>query len=218
MGLSESGRVRRRWRFPLPKTTVTLADPLVGSIDLDAIIREVPPGFQAKGMFFARLANQLGDGFEALLPKLAAPPKLGRYVPFSDYPQGDYMRISAAVAQKLYPSVGLREGFRRLSRDDFGVFASSTLGKIFLAAIGDARSALLKVPAIYQKMAPGSWTVHGEELDASTIRLEFGPHPGAWEFQLGQLEGVVLNFGGTPVTTITTFLDRKIQFDVRYVR
>lgn len=202
----------------MTRTTVTPADPLVGSLDLEAVIRVIPEGFHAKGMFFARIANQLGGGFEALLPKLAAPPKLGRYVPFSDYPQGDYMRICAAVAQKLYPSVGLREGFRRISRDDFGVFASSTLGKIFLAAVGDVRSALLKVPSIYQKMAPGSWTVRGEELDASTIRLEFGPHPGAWEFQLGQLEGVVLNYGGTPLTTIVTLPDRKIQFDIRYTR
>ncbi len=202
----------------MARTVITLAEPLAGGMDLDAIVRDTPAGFHAKGMFFSRLVGQLGSSFEELLPKLEAPPKLGRYVPFSDYPQGDYLRIAAAVAQKLYPSVGVREGLRRLSRDDFGVFAGSTVGKIFLTAVGDCRTALMKVPAIYEKMAPGAWTVRSEELDATTIRLEFGPHPGAWEFQLGQLEGVVLNYGGTPVTSVTKLLDRKIQFDIRYVR
>jgi uncharacterized protein (TIGR02265 family) len=198
------------------RVSFTPAEPLSGSFDPEVIAKSVPPDYAVKGMFFARLAAQLGAGFAAVAERLESPPRFGRYVPFSDYPQADYVRVSAAAAQKLYPGIPLREGMRRLGRDDFGVFAASTFGKVILAAVGDARSALLKTPFIYQKMAPGPWTVTGEELDDSTIRLEFAPVHGTWEYQLGQLEGIVQNFGASPVTVVSELPGRKIQFDVRH--
>jgi uncharacterized protein (TIGR02265 family) len=166
-------------------------------------------------MFFARLAGQLGDGFAELTPRLSAPPKLGRYVPFTDYPQADYVRLTAATAQKLYPSVALREGLRRLGRDDFNVLATSTIGKVILAAAGDARSVLLKAPFIYDKLSRGL-TVTGEALDEATVRISFSPVYGSWEYTLGQLEGAILNFGGTPVTTVSELPGKTVQFDVKH--
>ena len=197
-------------------TTLTLTDPLAGSLDPEALARAIPKSYLVKGMFFGRLLAQLGPGFASVEPKLDVQPRLGRYVPFSDYPQSDYVRVSTATAQKLFPGVPLREAMRLLGREDFSVFASSTLGKVILAAVGDARSALLRTPYIYMKMAPGDWSVTGEELDARTIRIEFAPVYGTWEYQLGQLEGVVMNYGGEPMTTIHELPGKKIQFDVRY--
>jgi len=197
-------------------TTLTPAQYLTGTLDAEAIARGIPSSYQVKGMFFARLVDQLGaDGFARVEPELASPPRFGRFVPFSDYPQADYVRISTATAQKLYPNVSLREGMRRLGRDDFNVLATSTIGKITLAAVGDARSVLLKAPFIYEKLSPG-WRVTGEALDDSTVRIEFTPVYGTWEYTLGQLEGVVLNFGGTPTTTVSELPLKKLQFDVRH--
>jgi len=198
-------------------STLTPSILLTGTVDSEVIAAQIPSAYQVKGMFFSRLVGQLGADFAAVEPLLQAPPRFGRYVPFSDYPQADYVRVSGATAQKLYPGTPLREALRRLGRDDFGVFASSTFGKVIMAAVGDARSALRKTPYIYEKMAPGGWTVVGEEVDASTVRIAFAPVYGSWEYMLGQLEGVVLNFGGSPVTTVSELPGRKVQFDVQHV-
>jgi len=195
---------------------ITLDDTLSGSLDIDAIARGIPASYVVKGMFFLRLAQELGDDFAKVASRLDAPPRLGRYVPFSDYPQSDYLRVSAAAAQKSYPGVGLREALRRLGRSDYGGFAGSTVGKVILAVVGDARSALMKTPFIYMKMAPGDWNVTGEELDAQTVRIEFAPVYGTWEYQVGQLEGVVLNYGRTPMITVSELPARKLRFDIRY--
>jgi uncharacterized protein (TIGR02265 family) len=194
---------------------LTPAQYLRGTLDGEATARNIPSSFLVKGMFFARVVSQLGDGYANVVPQLAAPPRLGRYVPFSDYPQADYVRLSVAAAAKLYPNVPLREGLRRLGRDDFGVLATSTIGKVTLAAVGDARSVLLKAAYIYESLSRG-WKVTGEALDASTVRITFAPVYGTWEYTLGQLEGVVLNFGGTPTTTVNELPGRTVQFDVRH--
>jgi uncharacterized protein (TIGR02265 family) len=194
--------------------TVTTTQSLTGDLDAEAIASAIPKANTVKGMFFSRHVAQLGDEFAKLASRLEAPPRFGRYVPFSDYPQADYMRVSSAVAVKIYPRLGLREAMRRLGRDDFSVFGESTIGKVILAVVGDAKAALLKTPGIYMKMAPGDWTVSGEELDQHSVRIEFFPAYGAWEYQLGQLEGVVLKYGTGPTTVITELPGRRLRFDV----
>jgi uncharacterized protein (TIGR02265 family) len=197
-------------------TIVTLADKLTGSVDAEAIAASIPKTFLVKGMFFARLLTQLGPGYAAVEPRLEAAPKLGKYLPFTDYPQTDYVRVSTATAQKLFPGVPLREAMRLLGREDFSVFSASTLGKVILAVVGDARSALLRTPFIYMKMAPGDWVVTSVDLDGKIMRIEFAPVHGTWEYLLGQLEGVVMNYGGEPTTTVRELPGKKIQFDVAY--
>lgn len=195
---------------------VTLAptQPLSGTLDVEALARGIPRTYVVKGMFFARLLSDVGSDFEKLVPRFDGPPRLGRYVPFSDYPQSDYLRLSAAAAQKVYPSLPLREAMRKMGRRDYSVFAESTMGKVMLTVVGDPKSALLKVPFIYAKMAPGDWTITGEALDATTVRIEFAPVYGTWEYMLGQMEGVVLNYGATPSITVSELPNRKLRFDV----
>ena len=54
--------------------------------------------------------------FANLIMYSAALTVAGRYVPFTDYPQADYIRVSVAAAQKLHPTRSLREALRRLGR------------------------------------------------------------------------------------------------------
>jgi uncharacterized protein (TIGR02265 family) len=200
------------------QTTLTPDELLSGTMDAEAIARALPKSYVVKGMFFTRLVAELGSAFAQVERTLEAPPRLGRYVPFNDYPQSDYLRVSTAAAARFYPQVSLREAMRRLGRADYSVFASSTIGKIVLSVVGDARSALLKTGYVFMKMAPGDWVVTSEELDACTVRVEFAPVYGTWEYNLGQLEGVVLNYGGEPVTTISELPRRRIRFDVCHTR
>lgn len=197
-------------------TVITPDDPIAGSFDVEAAVRVFTKAHLVKGMFFNRLAAALGASFSDVVPTLEAPPRLGKYLPFSDYPQGDYLRLAVAAAQKTYATWSLREGIRRLSRDDFRVFAESTFGKVVLAVVGDVHSALLNVPSAYSKVTTADWRITGEPIDASSVRITFEPVLGPWEFQLGQLEGVVLAFGKTPSIRILELPKSAVRFEVRH--
>lgn len=198
--------------------TLSYNQVLSGDMDAESVARAIPKANVVKGMFFTRHVAQLGGDFTNVIPRLEAPPRFGKYVPFSDYQQSDYMRVITAAASKVYPRLGLREALRRLGRDDFNVFGESTVGKVILAVVGDAKAALLKTPGIYMKMAPGDWEATGEELDENTVRIEFFPAYGSWEYQLGQLEGVVVKYGASPTTTVSELPGKRIRYDVRHCR
>jgi uncharacterized protein (TIGR02265 family) len=196
-------------------TTLASSQPLTGDLDAEAVARAIPKSQVVKGMFFLRHVSLLGPEFANVIPTLEAPPRFGKYVPFSDYLQCDYMRVMTAVARKSYARLGLREGMRRLGRDDFNVFGESTFGRVILAVVGDAKAALLKTPGIYMKMAPGDWTATGEEIEHDLVRIEFSPTFGSWEYQLGQLEGVAMKYGVATTTTIYELPGPSIRYDIR---
>ena len=59
--------------------------------------------------------------------------------------------------------------------------------------------------------ASGNWV---KVVQRVPVRIEFAPVHGTWEYLLGQLEGVVMNYGGEPMTTIRELPGKKVQFDV----
>jgi uncharacterized protein (TIGR02265 family) len=197
--------------------TIRVGTRLPGDIDVEAQVALISPEFQVKGMFLSPLVQGLpADMWDELCPRLQSPPRGGRYTAFRDYPQADYMRISTTLARHRFPEVGLREAMRRLARQDFDVFSASTFGKVLLAVVRDARGALLKVPLVYDKVAPGGYTVRGGELDDGTVRIEFENYPHDWAYMVGQLEGVVLHYGTDPVTVVREPTPGHVQFDVQY--
>lgn len=188
---------------------------LTGGIDLEALVAVFPDHYFVKGMFCNRLVDVLGEDFEALRPHLIAPPRGERYLPFKDYPQADYTRIVVATAAKEFPGLDLAEASRRVAREDFATFATSTLGKITLSLVGDPHTALLRMPEAYVLVAPGP-ELSTEERDARTVRLTFVRHHGAVEYMLGQLEGIVMAYGKSPCTTIRRASQFKLIFDVEH--
>ncbi|MDH5673235.1 MAG: DUF2378 family protein [Myxococcales bacterium] len=187
---------------------------LRGSYDSEAVARAIPAHWVAKGMFFSRLSEILGPDLEALASKLDAPPRRGRYTAFLDYPQRDYERLTAAAARKLYPNLAMSEATRRLGREDFEVFGSSTIGKVTLAVVGDAHAALLMTPSIYKKMAPGEYTFEGRALDDRSVRFELQPSYGHFAYPLGQFEGVVMHYGVRPRTVVKELAEHKLRLDI----
>jgi hypothetical protein len=119
----------------------------------------------------------------------------------------------ARLARERYPNVSLREGFRLAARDDFTLFTETTLGRVVLAAAGDARSAMLAMGTVYTKMAPGDWQVIVEEVGPD-VRVRWENIPGLWEYQLGQAEGLVQSYGTIPRILVSELGPRRIQFDI----
>jgi len=196
--------------------TVRSGIALHGPYDVDAEIRSIPKGYGVKGMFFDRLLVVLGSDFDSARATLDKPPERGRYVGFRDYPGADFVRLAAAAARKAYPHLGLREAVRRLALDDFKVFADSMLGKVTLAVASDARSVLKKVPFIYRSLAPGDWDISAEELDERTVRLDFRPFIGRWEYAVGQFEGAILHYGPRSIIHVSAHPQGHVRFDVEH--
>jgi uncharacterized protein (TIGR02265 family) len=197
--------------------SVRVGHRLLGDLDLEYEVGRIGPSFVVKGMFFASLVDGLPPGaWDELAPRLAMAPRNGRYLPFKDYLQSDYLRITVAVAQHRFPGVGMREAIRRLARQDFDVFKTSTFGKVILTLVRDARGALLKVPLVYEKIAPGDYGVRGSEPDEGVVRIEFERYPRDWAYTVGQLEGIVLHYGSDPEVTIRELSPDHMQFDVRH--
>jgi hypothetical protein len=44
------------------------------------------------------------------------------------------------------------------------------------------------------------------------------PSYGTWEYQVGQLEGIVVAFGGSPSVTVELLPENHLRFDVRHTR
>jgi uncharacterized protein (TIGR02265 family) len=186
---------------------------LTGSLDLEAIIAAFPPTYTVKGMFCERYAALLDDDFPALAPRLIAAPRGAHYVAFKDYPQADYTRIVAAAACKVFPNLPLSEAVRRVARDDLQTFGTSVFGRVLMTLVGDPQTALRHLPDAYARVAPGPnvWT---EELDARTMRLVFRRFRGLVEYNLGQIEGIVMNFHRTPLVTVRQLEPETLAFDV----
>jgi uncharacterized protein (TIGR02265 family) len=203
------------WRV---RETVSPTDVLQGDLDPATRATVVPPSYQVKGMFFSRLKGKVGDAWDEIARNLEYPPRFGHYVPFRDYPQSDYLRLSIMVAERAYPGVSLREGMRRVARDDFDVFAGSTFGRVVLAAVGDVHRALLTMAEVYKKMASGDWDVRASDLGPDVVVLEWVPSYGCWEYQLGQIEGLIRYYGADYEVRFSMPVPHHFRFEVHHGR
>ena len=190
-------------------------EPFTGRIDLDAFLERYPPHDTIKGMFFGRLVETLG-GVAAFERQLRSPPKLGRYVPFVDYPLRDYMFLTNRAVEKRYGALGPREGLRRLARDDLAIFGESVVGRIMLEVAGNAHATLMATPRAYAVVSTGLLSVTSESLGVDRVRLVFRHAYGAWEYTVGQVEGMCAYFGAKARCTVTpaTELPPLLTIDV----
>lgn len=179
----------------------------------DYLDRLDPARFRVRGMFFTSLVKRLGADYASIVPFLAEPPP-GKYVPFRSYPQHDHLLLLAVLAQREYGAHSHAEGMRRLAREDFHTFVSSTLGKVLMAMAGDPRAALAKLPAIYENVAPKSQRVRYELLPDGRVQLDFAPVPGVYSYQLGQIEEIVGNWDHPTSIEIWLGAEDRVRFVV----
>ncbi len=173
-----------------------------------------PPDHLLKGMFFADVLTELGpDAVQRLLPTLDAPPRLGRYLPFSDYPQRDHARLVLALVRRsgTFP----REAIRRLHQRNARRFAESGAGKILMHLAVDARRVLLAMPRVHAMTGKSG---HCEARDTGRgVRLSYRDwSPWLDCSTLGNLEGAVAFMGRKAhiEAELTSLTDA--DFDVRW--
>jgi uncharacterized protein (TIGR02265 family) len=168
---------------------------LLGAVDPEERFARFPPGFTLKGMFFSRLVEIGGRHAATVQGKLVAPPRLGRYVPFADYPQVDYSRLAHAVATGMFPRLPVREAMRQLARLDYATFADSTVGRVSLALVSGAESALSAFPTAFSAVLRGG-TLTVKKLGPGKFDVVLTDFYGWVDcYMLGTLEGVVDHFG-----------------------
>jgi uncharacterized protein (TIGR02265 family) len=189
---------------------------LSGALDPESWLAAVPAEATVKGLFPHRTLQQLGEKeFERLAPRMLRAPKLGKFLPFGDYPVRDAMRLGLAVAARAYPALPLREAFRRHERGNVTTFAESVAGGVMLSLTGSVEGALLKVPAGLSMMSRfGSAEAHAE---GAGVRLAFRGKP-SWcdTSAIGILEGVVQHFGATPTLTLTVLSSQSVDILVTW--
>lgn len=170
---------------------VTPQTPLAGGYDLAQVLRTMPDGQLVKGLFFGRHVARLGREWPRVQATLEAPPRLGRYLPFSDYPVRDYSRVVHEVSLVSYPGAARYESLRQTARDDQGEFSSSTLGAVMRAMVHDAHGMLMAYPNGYSRCVIGQ-SCRAESLPGRGVRLVYAGVFGIGAYTVGQVEGMVL--------------------------
>lgn len=172
-------------------------EPFRGDVDIDALVRAVPPHHTIKGAFVASNAALAAPEWDSLEKRLVSPPKGGKYLPFSDYPLGDYLRVTDVAARRKFPRVSSREAHRQLSRNTFDVFSQTTLGKVTMTMVNTPSAALLKYQDIFNRMVSGA-RVTVTETGPAALDLEFREYYSTQEAIFGVIEGVILAYRQAP--------------------
>lgn len=177
--------------------TVVPTQPLLGDYDVEASAREIPKDHVMKGMFFSRYLKALGSKYRFIEEKLEAPPRLGKYLPFSFYPFRDFMRIFDAAARQSYPEIGVREAHRREARNEVDVFVESTLGKVTFSLVENPQTALARYPEIFRVLVQGP-KVRLTRTGKYEVTIDYKQHYGSLGYTIGVIEALVSNFDATP--------------------
>jgi uncharacterized protein (TIGR02265 family) len=198
-----------------PPGEIGIGDVIAGDIDTSTALGVFPREHTLKGMFFSRFVRELGTEWPRIEQRLVAPPRLGTYLPFADYPLVDHADIAILVAKKRAPSIPHREALRRLAREDIATFLDSTIGRVTAAVVSSPRAALMALPEAYRRVVSGP-TIQAAALADDRIRLSFVSAFGLWEYQIGQIEGIVRHYGGQPRTRCALADDGVRTYDVSW--
>jgi uncharacterized protein (TIGR02265 family) len=176
-------------------TTVTTDRPLRVQFDIEPRLAAIPRDNWVKGTFFTGLVHTLGSDFARHEPKLLAPPRLGRYLPFNNYPGVDYSRLLVEAARRRFASVPIGEGLRRLQREAVRAFVESASGRVTMAFVSSFETALLQYPKV-QQIILGLDVLAVKQLGPREVVYEFDGYHGWIDCaEIGVVEGIAGYFG-----------------------
>ncbi|MGK3991898.1 DUF2378 family protein [Sorangium sp. So ce1024] len=191
------------------------SDPLLGNIDIDAVVAGVPESYAMKGMFFNALAATLGERFAQVVPTLSSPPRGGLYLPFSDYPMRDFLRLYDAAARLSHPNRSSREAYRRLARQQVAAFRQSALGRITMHLATDPAAALVRYTGSLGALVKGP-LARARQLGPSEVQIDISSFRGVLEYPLGNFEALVMGYGTRPTISVDVRGAEALQFVVRW--
>ena len=105
-------------------------------VDVAAVIRQMPPGATAKGIFYRALVREgqsVGQHFDGF----------GPYRDFKDYPLTEACRLLEEVGRRLYPDETLRSAIRRLGWVIFPTLLGTMPGRVVFGALGNDMAAVV---------------------------------------------------------------------------
>ncbi len=162
--------------------------------DVEARLAAIPRDNWVKGLFFPRLIELIGDHFPKVAPKLAGPPRLGKYLPFANYPGVDYSRLLIEAARIRHRGVPLAEALRRLQRDAVMDFAESSSGRVTMSLVDSFERALLQFPGV-QRIVLGIDAIKATQRGARDVVLEYSNYHGWLDCaELGVIEGIAAHW------------------------
>ncbi|MGK4003123.1 DUF2378 family protein [Sorangium sp. So ce1036] len=191
------------------------SDSLLGNIDIEAVLASVPEFHAVKGMFFNALAATLGERFTQVVATLSSPPRGGLYLPFSDYPMRDFLRLYDAAARLSHPNRSSREAYRRLARQQVSAFRESALGRITMHLATDPGAALMRYTGSLGALTKGP-TARARQLGPSEVQIDISGYRGVLEYPLGNFEALVMGYGAKPTVAVDVRSPDALRFVVSW--
>ncbi|MEP7124197.1 MAG: DUF2378 family protein [Byssovorax sp.] len=188
----------RATRLVTPSSTPLRAPRDDAPVELDEHLRRLPSGATVKGLFFLelqRLSEQAGVWPQVLESAGIAE---RRYYNFRDYPMVDNLRLTAAVAAHVHPTIPRGDAIRYLGQTALDVVLGSQIGRaLFGVDARDLEQLFLRGPRAY-KLLLGVGEVTSEKVSASVFRFHAKNFPAFLEtYQIGVIEGVLRHCGKT---------------------
>lgn len=205
---------------PQPQSTriisyeTTPSVPLTGDVPLSEALARIGDDYSRKGFFFRKHVRTLGEGFPELRAKLEAPPALGTYLPFVDYPSRDYFRVLDAAARVRFPGMPLAEAHRRFGREELGAFLELVVARVTFASFDDPMAVFVGYAEISKRVMSRP---HGtaRKMGERWARVEYTDPVGSVPYGIGVFEGVALAFKQHPRVSVT--IDGPLlRYDVRW--
>jgi uncharacterized protein (TIGR02265 family) len=178
------------------------AGALQGDVDVARLLRTIPADHTIKGVFIAPNASAVARDWPELAGYLRAPPRGGKYIPFTDYPLSDHVLIADAAARRMFPGHPTRQAHRLLGRSTIEEFTKTTLGRVALALVSNPKTVFTKYCELFNKMLSGP-SVGVTAVDATSAELEYRAYYYMVEAIHGVLEGLVALCGSAPVVTVS---------------
>lgn len=184
-------------------------------IDVESIIARVPESV-TKGMFFNRCLALAKDHDEDELLR-AAGIEVRRFVPFTDYPWSQFVRLSVEVANAIgngRTAVGLREIGRAL----FAEFADSLVGHVTFGVLRNNADRVIGLGAKAWNTAGIPGRVHSESLGDRHYRYHFVEYPVelAETVSVGVLEGALQSCREVPRLSFARANSMQSIIDIRW--
>lgn len=158
---------------------------LRAAVDVAGYIRRVPRHATGKGMFLARLLEELDR-------RGIARPTSERFLPFTDYPLQRCLELNAEAARLMFPTVAMSDALRRVAWSSFDTFANSLIGQVLFGAVRHDVESILKLASRALSYATNVGTYELEVVRNRTAVFRVNDaYLFAEYFAVGMLEGVL---------------------------